>query len=96
MVLNRLFVLSLILVTAVTVAEFCEEDQFETGWLGGCADCPEDPEKHCDNEGENADNCRSRCITESKHANIKIKHRMANIITYLSNSNNSVYIVNDL
>ena len=78
MVLNRLFVLSLILtVPAVTVAEFCEENQFQTGWLGGCADCPEDPEKYCDNE-ENPNNCKSRCITESKHANIKIKHRMAN------------------
>lgn len=76
-------------------AQVCEEGQFQTGWLGGCADCPEDPQRNCDNE-ENVDSCKSSCINESKHVNIKIKHRMANIITYLSNTNNPVYIMDDL
>ena len=82
MVRRFLFVLVSLFVL-IKAAELCDEGQFQTGWLTGCADCPSgDPEKYCDDEGEYADNCKISCI-KGKQANIKIKHRMAYIlITY--------------
>ena len=54
--------LILVICTAFVLVQLCPEGQFETSFLDSCSDCPRNPERSCEGEGDDAESCEKSCI----------------------------------
>ena len=63
MVRKRFLLFYLIVIPSLALP--CFENQFQSVNIGGCVDCPEDPNLNCQFEGDDAEACQRQCIKGS-------------------------------